>query len=127
VYGEIVEIAIRLFLKITCVLLGYGTANTLHGNAADFAGSSIFLISTFGAFTILRPIAYRLYPGLKRSDLRRLRRGPNPKTLVALGILVILLLAFIESVWLGLALLSLIAAGTLVASAIAITNTVAER
>jgi hypothetical protein len=46
---------------------------------------------------------------------------------VALGILVILLLAFIESVWLGFALLSLIAAGTLVASAIAITNTVAER
>jgi hypothetical protein len=35
VCDEIIEIAIRLFLKIICVLLGYGTANTLHGNAAD--------------------------------------------------------------------------------------------
>ncbi len=126
VCDEIIEIAIRLFLKIICVLLGYGTANTLHGNAADLAGSSIFLTCTFGAFAMLLPLPYRLYPALKRSDLRRPRRGPNPKTLIALGILVMLLLAFIESAWLGFALLSLIAAGAFVAVAIATSNTAAE-
>jgi hypothetical protein len=118
--------AIRLLLKIACVLLGYETVNILHDNAADFIGSSIFLISTLGAFALLRPLAYRLYPALKRSDLRRLKRGPNPKTLVALGILIMLLFAFIETAWLGIALLFLIATGTIVAAVIAIANTVAQ-
>lgn len=124
--SEVLEMAIRLLLKIACVLLGYETVNILHDNAADFIGSSIFLISTLGAFALLRPLAYRLYPALKRSDLRRLKRGPNPKTLVALGILIMLLFAFIETAWLGIALLFLIATGTIVAAVIAIANTVAQ-
>jgi hypothetical protein len=111
-----------LFVKITCILFGYGTANILHGSAAGLVGALIFFIGTVGAFAILPPIAYRLYPELKRSDLRRLRRGPNPKTLVAVGVLVVVLIAFLENIWLGVALIALIAAGSLVSAAIAISS-----
>jgi hypothetical protein len=109
-------------VKIACVLAGYGTANIVHCNPAGWAGSLIFFIGAVGAFAILRPVAYRIYPELKRSDLRRLRRGSNPKTLVAIGILAVVLIAFLESIAFGVALISLIAAGALVAAAIAISN-----
>lgn len=122
VCNEVLEVTIRLFVKIICVLAGYGTANILHGSASGLAGSLIFFISAVGAFAILRPIVYRLYPELKRSDLRRLRRGPNPKTLAAVGILALVLIAFLENIWFGVALISVIAAGALVAAAIAVAN-----
>ncbi len=87
----IIEIAIRLLVKISSVLAGYATAIALHRSAADLTGSLIFGISSVGAFAVLRPAAYRLYPKLRRSDLRRAKRGPNPTTLTALGILVLVL------------------------------------
>ena len=71
VCNEVLEIGIRLLLKIVCVVLGFGTATIIHGNSADLAGSVLFLIGTFGAFAVLRPLAYRVYPALKQSDLRR--------------------------------------------------------
>jgi hypothetical protein len=122
VCNEVLEIAIRLFVKIACVLVGYGTATILRGSTAGLAGSLIFFISAVGAFAILRPIAYRLYPELKRSDLQRLRRGPNPKTLAAVGVLAVVLIAFLENIWCAVALISTIVAGTVVAAAIAISN-----
>jgi hypothetical protein len=108
-----------LLVKISSVLAGYATAIALHRSAADLTGSLIFGISSVGAFAVLRPIGYRLYPELRRSDLRRAKRGPNPTTLTALGILVLVLVTFITNVWFGVALLSMLAAGALVASAIA--------
>jgi hypothetical protein len=106
---------------VTCVLVGYGTANKLNGNAAGLSGSLIFVISAVGAFAILRPAVYRLYPELKRLDLRRVRRGPNPKTFVALAVW-LWSVRVSESVWFGVALISLVAAGALVAAAIAMRN-----
>jgi hypothetical protein len=126
VCNEVLEIGIRLVLKIVCVVLGIGTATIIHGNAEDLAGSVLFLIGTFGAFVVLRPVAYRLYPALEESDLQRLRRGPNPKTLVALAVVVLLLLMFVESIWLGFALLLVIAAGVVAAGIIRASNSVAE-
>lgn len=126
VCDEVLEIGIRLVMKIICVVLGFGTATIIHGNSADLTGSILFLIGTFGAFAGLRPLAYRLYPALKQSDLRRLRRGPNPKTLVALAIVVLLLLMFLESIWLGFAMLLLIAAGVLAAAIVRASNAMAE-
>ncbi len=117
--GGIVEVAIRLLVKISCIVAGFATMIALHGKAADLTGSLIFGISTIGAFAVLRPVAYRLYPELRRSDLRRAKRGPNPTTLTALGILVLVLVAFITNVWFGVAVLSMMAAGVLVAAAIA--------
>lgn len=122
VCNEVLEVTVRLFVKIICVLFGYGTANMLHGSASGPAGSLIFFISAVGAFATLRPIAYRLYPELKRSDLRRIRRGPNPKTLAALAILALVLIAFFENIWFGVALISVIAAGAVFAAAIAVTD-----
>jgi hypothetical protein len=94
----------------------------IHGSASGLASSLMFFIGAVGAFAALRPIAYRLYPELKLSDSRRLRRGPNPKTLAALAILALILIAFFENIWFGVALISVIAAGALVAAAIAVTN-----
>lgn len=79
VCNEVLEVTVRLFVKIICVLFGYGTANMLHGSASGPAGSLIFFISAVGAFATLRLIAYRLYPELKRSDLRRIREARIPK------------------------------------------------
>jgi predicted transporter len=126
VCDEVLEIGIRLLLKIICVVLGFGTATIIHGNSADLTGSILFLIGTFGALAGLRPLAYRLYPTLKQSDLRRLRRGPNPKTLVALAIVVLLLLMFLESIWQGFVMLLLIAAGVLAAAIIRASNAITE-
>ena len=126
VCNEVLEIGIRLLLKIVCVVLGFATAVMIHGNSADLTGSFLFLIGTLGAFAGLRPLAYRVYPALKQSDLRRLRRGPNPKTLVALAIVVLLLLMFLESMWLGFAMLVLIAAGVLAAAVIRASNAMTE-
>ena len=123
----VLEIGIRLLLKIVCLVIGFGSAIIIHGNSADPAGSVLFLIGTFGAFAVLRPLTYRVYPALKQSDLRRLRKGPNPTTLVALATLVLLLLMFIESIWLGFAMLLLIAAGVLAAIIISASKAVAER
>jgi hypothetical protein len=116
--GWIIEVAIRLLVKISSVLAGYATAIALHKNTADLTGSLISGIGTVGAFAVLRPVAYRLYPKLRRSDLRRAKRGPNPTTLTALGVLVLLLVTFITNVWFGIAVLSMLAAGALVASAV---------
>ena len=127
VCNEVLEIGLRLLLKIVCVVLGFGTATIIHGNSADLRGSVLFLIGTFGAFAVLRPLAYRVYPALKQSDLRRLRKGPNPKTLLTLAIIILLLLMFLESIWLGFAMLLLIAAGVLAAAIIRAANAVAER
>jgi hypothetical protein len=113
--AQILETAIRLALKITCVVAGFATAKLLHGNAADRTGSLIFVAVAIAAFAALRPIAYRLYPELRRSDLRRLKRGPNPTTLASLGILVVIFCAFLLSVWCGVVLVSVIAAGALFA------------
>jgi hypothetical protein len=118
VCNEVLEIGTRLLLKIVCVALGVGVATITHGNSADLTGSVLFMVGAFGTFAILRPLAYRAYPALKESDVRRLRRGPNPKTLVALAIVVFLLLLFLESISLGVAMLMLIAAGVLAAAVI---------
>jgi hypothetical protein len=126
VCNEVLEIGIRLLLKIVCVVLGFATAMIIHGHSADLTGLFLFLIGTFGAFAGLRPLAYRVYPTLKQSDLRRIRRGPNPKTLVALAIAVLLLLIFLESVWLGFVMLVLIAAGVLAAAIIKASNAMTE-
>jgi len=59
VCNEVLEIGIRLLLKIVCIVFGFGTATIIHGNSADLTGSILFLIGTFGAFAGLRPLAYR--------------------------------------------------------------------
>jgi len=51
----IVEVAIRLLVKISCIVAGCATTIALHGKAADLTGSLIFGISTIGAFAVLRP------------------------------------------------------------------------
>ena len=126
VCNDALEIGIRLLLKIVCLVLGYVTATVIHGNSPDLTGSILFLIGVSGAFAGLRPLAYQVYPALKESDLRRLGRGPNPKTFVALAIVILLLLIFLKSMWLGLATLVLIAAGVLAAAIIRASSAMTE-
>ena len=57
VCNEVLEAAIRLFVKIACIFVGYGTATIIRGSAAGLAGSLIFFISAFGAFAELKKIS----------------------------------------------------------------------
>ena len=60
VCSEILEIAIRLYLRMACVLVGYGTAKLIHGNTRDLAGGLTVFISAAAAFVIyvLLPIGF---------------------------------------------------------------------
>lgn len=119
---EVLEVSARLLLQVLCMLAGAGLAICLHGTFSDLLGTAIFFIGAVMAFAGLRPIAYRMYPRLRRSDLQRRRHGPNRKTLLALGIAITIGCSFLESVWVGAGLILIVAAGAFVAAVIALGN-----
>ena len=83
-------------------------------SVAELARSKGFLL----AYVVLRPLAYRLYPRLRRSDARYLRHGPNAQALAATGFLIALGAVFLNSWTYGVVALVLIAVGGVFALAI---------
>jgi hypothetical protein len=61
-------------------------------------------------FLVLQPVAYRIYPRLKRSDRRRWKQAPNVPALECAGLL-LWFLAVVDDPWHGFIGLCLLAAG----------------
>jgi hypothetical protein len=116
--GELGELAARVALKCFCILVAITVADWAQ-RQFSLRGSWLLgvvtLATVIGTFIIVRPIVYRAYPRLKRSDDQYWRRGPH---LVALAIacgVTALIGAMIEDPWYGVIALCLAVGGGLCA------------
>src|SRR5580692_5686437 len=104
------EFAARLLLKVTCVGFAFGVTGILEGHFQihDSRLSGLcMLLAAIAAYIVLRPVAYRIYPPLGRSDRQYLKRGPKASALLVTGLFVALMAAVLDNIWYGAIALSL--------------------